>query len=119
MARKPQVSNWILQTLEKHHVLSAIDIIACIQKEQKNVNKTTVYRAIDKLLEDGKICRQVFGNDILMYELRHGDHHDHLVCESCGTVEAIPCQTMKKKNIDGFVVNHHHTTLFGTCKNCC
>lgn len=102
----------------KQHILSAKEIQTKLEKQIPDLNKTTVYRALDKLMEEGKVCRQIFGDDRLMYELRDDHHHDHLVCENCSKVEQIPCQTDRKGVMQGFQINHHHTTLFGICKIC-
>ncbi|MEP7166842.1 MAG: transcriptional repressor [Candidatus Woesebacteria bacterium] len=112
MSRPATVQPAILLALEKHHILSPNDL-----QKSLSVNKTTIYRALEKLVESGKICKQVFRDDQLMYELRDS-HHDHLVCETCGKVEAISCVTNTPHKIKDFAVNHHHTTLFGTCSNC-
>lgn len=117
MSRPATVQPAIISLLEKQHVLSASQIAAHLEKSGQDVNKTTIYRALEKLLESGTVCKQVFGDDLLMYELRH-DHHDHLVCETCGTVETTDCITTTPKKIGGFQVNHHHTTIFGQCSEC-
>ena len=117
MSRPATVQPAILSLLEKQHILSALQISAELEKSGHDVNKTTVYRALEKLQESGQVCKQIFGNDQLMYELRTA-HHDHLVCESCGKVETTNCVNSTPPKIHGFQVSHHHMTIFGKCRAC-
>ncbi|MDQ5951721.1 MAG: Fur family transcriptional regulator, ferric uptake regulator [Patescibacteria group bacterium] len=117
LGRKPIVPSRILDLLTEHHLLSAPQILEKLAEGGKAVNKTTVYRALDKLLAEAAICKQIFAQDTVLYELRSA-HHDHLVCENCGKVEAIPCATIPQISKAGFTVSHHHLTVFGACDKC-
>lgn len=119
MARTPTTEFEITTLLEQHHLLSAVDIMEKLALLKKSVNKTTVYRTLDKLLAKGTICRHSLGSDTLYYELRN-DHHDHAVCESCGDVLVIECHDHMRniKTSRDFTPLHHHVTVFGLCGNC-
>lgn len=117
LGRKPIIQSRITYLLKEHHLLSAPQILEKMAEDGQKVNKTSVYRALEKLLEAGTVCKQVFMEDILLYELRSA-HHDHLVCEECGSVETIPCNTHTEIIKPGFSVSHHHMTVFGHCQNC-
>lgn len=117
MGRPALVSHKILEVLEERHALSAPDLLVALGQTGTQVNKTSVYRALEKLTEDGIVCKQTLSGETLVYELRD-HHHDHLVCEKCGTVQKIPCLTKVPNSIEGFAVHHHHTTFFGECKGC-
>jgi Fe2+ or Zn2+ uptake regulation protein len=117
LGRKPVTQSHIIQLLSDHHLLSAPSILEKMTSQGHAVNKTSVYRALEKLLASGTICKQIFSEDVLLYELRNS-HHDHLVCESCGKVEASPCSTEKEIIVHNFTVSHHHLTIFGTCADC-
>jgi Fur family ferric uptake transcriptional regulator len=117
MGRPAVVSHRILEVLTEKHALSAPDLLMVLEKSGTQVNKTSIYRALEKLTLDGIICKQTLNGETLVYELRD-HHHDHLVCEKCGLVQKIPCLTKAPKAIDGFEVHHHHTTIFGLCSNC-
>ncbi len=116
MSRPAVISQKIHHLLEKKHFLSASQILQEIEKVTA-VNKTSIYRALEKLSADGILCKQTLASDDIVYELR-GDHHDHLVCETCGNVEAIECRTVVPKKTSGFSIQHHHTTFYGVCKTC-
>lgn len=107
----------IQELLAKKHLLSANQILSNLAEEGKSYNKTSVYRALDSLLADNLVCRHYFSDSEAKYELRD-HHHDHLVCNSCGTVSVSECRTNHTQAIDDFVIDHHHTTIFGRCQNC-
>lgn len=117
MGRPAVVSQKILDILEQKHALSASDILMALGQVGTQVNKTSIYRALEKLTSDGIVCRQTLVGETVVYELRE-HHHDHLVCEKCGLVQKIPCLTKSPPTIQGFEVHHHHTTIFGLCPNC-
>ena len=55
-------------------------------KENYNVSIgiATVYRAV-KFLHDMKLVNMLdVGDSSIRYELNLSEHHDHLICESCG-----------------------------------
>jgi len=110
------VGQTILDLLAEHHLATAPELISQLEAKGHTANKTSVYRALDKLLAKNTICKQnLFGNE-LHYELRE-HHHDHLVCLKCGKVIATECQ-VDIKAPENFKVDHHHLTVFGWCQGC-
>lgn len=117
MGRPALLSAQIITVLQSLHVLSAPDLLTQLEARGVSVNKTSVYRALEKLSEDGILCKQTLTGQTIVYELRES-HHDHLVCERCGSIQKIQCVTDSPTKIEGFEVHHHHTTLFGVCHTC-
>lgn len=118
MARQSELlSNLIVELLQREHLLTAPQLLEHLKNKQLEYNKTSLYRALDKLLAQDIICKQNFGNNDIQYELR-SSHHDHLVCASCGKISAVECTVNLPKEINGFLVDHHHVTYFGVCKEC-
>lgn len=107
----------ITTLLEKKHLLSANQIAAELLKIGDSYNKTSIYRAIEKLLSDGEVCQHHFSETEVSYELRE-HHHDHVVCTSCGAVTIVDCLFEAPPLLAGVAINHHHTTFFGICTNC-
>jgi Fe2+ or Zn2+ uptake regulation protein len=107
----------IVELLSEHHLLSAHQILEQLLAQKRHFNKTSVYRALDQLVETDQVCPQHFLEAETVYELR-AHHHTHLVCERCGSVAAADCKFTEPKNIDGFQVTHHHVTLMGLCQSC-
>jgi Fe2+ or Zn2+ uptake regulation protein len=116
MPRQPLTRQHIIQLLVERHTLTGPEILDALAERGQAVNKTSVYRAIDKMLADGLLCRHSFGSNTPSYELRD-HHHDHAVCENCGKVQVVGCAT-EEPQIPGFAVEHHHATFFGRCAAC-
>jgi Fur family transcriptional regulator, ferric uptake regulator len=107
----------ILTLLQEHHLLSAGDMLQKLVASGKTYNKTSVYRSLDQLVEEGAICRHYLAGDQAQYELKE-DHHIHLVCNSCGKVDEAACDYKQPNKVGSFNVDHHHLTLVGLCTNC-
>ncbi len=107
----------ITQLLTKQHLLTANQLIQSLQTEGETYNKTSVYRALDKMLAEGKVCKHTFRDNEAVYELR-SHHHDHLICQNCGKIETVHCQIDSPPDLHGFIIDHHHLTFFGTCGEC-
>ncbi|MCB9813286.1 MAG: transcriptional repressor [Pseudomonadales bacterium] len=117
MARVAIIPKEIIELLSSSHILSAFQILEMLKIKGNKYNKTSVYRALEKLLVEGKICKQNFGNDEFKYELRK-QHHDHAICDKCKKVISVKCHDRWPKKVSGFTIDHHHSTLYGLCKDC-
>lgn len=117
MARPDKISRKIAQILQAQHTLVAPQIVAQLKEMGVVCNKTSVYRALERMSQRSEVCRHMFGGQTASYELRD-HHHDHLVCNQCGQVVAVPCINEYPEQMAGFQVEHHHLTLFGVCANC-
>lgn len=111
------VGKTITQLLSDQHLMTAPQLLNQLHTQGHSVNKTSVYRAIDKLLASGQLCKHNLHDNEIAYELR-GHHHDHLVCENCGKVVAVECQYQAPAMKEGFTITHHHVTLYGLCSAC-
>lgn len=107
----------ILNLLGEKHLLSAMQILESLEQEDRDVNKTSVYRSIEYLLSEGKICQHQFDQTEAVYELRE-HHHDHLVCSGCGKMIQVECVVRLPSTLKNFEVDHHHLTLYGRCEAC-
>lgn len=100
-------------------------------KEELNLKtvpgKSTVYRVMPELVEEGQVKRFVKGNSRkFLYQMMCGDHcsrHLHMKCSVCGKLyhmedeesEALLLQVMQKHH---FQVDEGKTILFGQCESC-
>ncbi len=118
MARtKTPLTKQIANLLTNHHLMTAPQLLETLTKQGEQYNKTSLYRALDKLVAEEQICKLNFGKNQIWYELRSA-HHDHLVCTKCGQVEAVECQSRSIDQLKGYLIEHHHLTLFGLCPRC-
>lgn len=110
-----KLSEQILQILKREHLASASAVLELLEKSGQHYNKTSVYRALERLMASEQICRTSLGKSEIYYELRYDDHA-HLVCNYCGgiSVYEMPVQS----DLAGFRPEHSHITIFGICKNC-
>lgn len=109
-----------------HEPLSAVRILEELKKYKLKANKTTVYRELNFLLE-GKIITSVsFDGDQKYYELL-SDHHHHLICQNCRSVEEVDFSEIedllskvekKLKQKNKFSKILHSLEFFGLCKKC-
>ena len=84
------------------------------------VGMVTVYRTLDLLSELGLVRRLDLG-DGPRYELAE-DHHHHLICEGCGSVEEFeqcPLDPERLPHVSGdFEVRAHSLEVYGRCSSC-
>lgn len=91
-----------------------------IRERCPGVGVVTVYRTLDLLSELGLLRRLEFGEGP-RYELA-GDHHHHLICESCGEVsefEECPLVShLLPPQYSDFKVRSHSLEVYGLCPSC-
>lgn len=94
---------------------------------QELPGKSTVYRLMTKLVEEGTVKRFVKGNSRhFVYQLLRGGDcqgHLHLKCNGCGTLLHLDRGTsdLLLSAVAGaqhFAVSKQDTVLFGTCAHC-
>ena len=83
----------------------------------------TVYRTLT-LLEDANIVGSIsFGAQGKKYEFGLKDHHDHLVCLECGSIEEFVDEIIEKQQEKiaqkfNFKMSNHIMKITGTCSAC-
>lgn len=104
--------------------LSVSELLSALRSKRVAADKTTVYREIAFLLEQGIVAQVQFGDRIKRYELHDEKHHHHLVCTECGTVADIALDrdlvAVEKRILRrmGFAVTRHTLEFFGICADC-
>ena len=79
----------ILQLLEENtdRHLSAEEICSLLQQQGEDLGLATLYRVLTQFESAGLVHRHHFAGGQSVFELDQGEHHDHLVCIGCNTVE--------------------------------
>lgn len=115
----------ILQILEKakEHHLSAEDIYRNLLDSGEDIGLATVYRVLTQFEEAGLVVRHHFEGDQSVFELDHGEHHDHLVCVKCGRVEEFVDEVIEKRQQEiakkaGYSITDHNLNIYGVCGKC-
>jgi len=102
---------------------SAQELYQMLRRDGDGIGLTTVYRALQSLLDDKMIdlLRREDGEAI--YRLCGDNHHHHLVCRSCGSTVEIEGTSVEKwaeaiSQEHGFREVGHSVELFGLCESC-
>ncbi len=106
-------------------VLTARAIAEELRAEGRDVGTATVYRALERLDELGLVQRLDVGDGPALYEPADpsGEHHHHLVCDSCRRVSPFEDHGLERAieaasgRLD-FRVAGHDLVLRGTCRDC-
>jgi len=105
--------------------LTAQEIFDGLRAEGRGVGIASVYRILDLLAEQGLVQRVEIGDAITRFEPAHagGDHHHHLVCNSCGKVEAFEDEGLEHalrqvERKTGYTTAGHDVLLRGACQDC-
>ena len=104
--------------------MSAEALYELVKAEDPSIGFTTVYRTL-KLLQECGLARGVQFHDGRMlyeHEYKH-QHHDHLICTSCGALiefysEVIENMQDEIVRLHEFRPASHSLRIFGTCKAC-
>lgn len=116
----------LLTFLDQHraHPLT-IEEIVCGLAGEHAPGKSTVYRLMNQLVEDGVVRRFVRGNSRhFVYQLMQETCHKHLHCRcvACGTLYHLDEETSRSMGQllqqSGFALDGQQTTLLGTCRGC-
>jgi len=105
--------------------LTAIEIEGELREGERAVARASVYRNLELLIEHGLVSRLELGDGIARYELidPDGDHHHHLLCDSCGKLVPFDDHELER-SIDrlasrlNFRPRGHEVVLHGACENC-
>jgi len=104
---------------------TAREIADLLRERDSGVGLASIYRALDLLDRLALVRRLDVGEGVARYEPAHpsGEHHHHIVCDSCGTVEAFEDDALEhaigrlSERVD-FSVAAHDVTLHGECPAC-
>ncbi len=109
-----------------HCALTAAEIEDHLREEGRTVGRASVYRTLEQLDELGLVSRLDVGTGTARYEaaLPSGDHHHHLVCDTCGKVEPFEDPELERtiasiaRRVPAFTVGEHDVVLHGECASC-
>src|SRR6185312_12456651 len=92
MARKPIVLNAMLRLMQEQgrHAWTLEDLQAGLAATDTTADFSTVFRAAEKLVTDGRAAKLVLDDGRARFELAAA-HHDHLHCMHCDELIAVPC----------------------------
>ena len=113
----------ILELLETSGVrhLSAEDIYRRLISSGEDIGLATVYRVLTQFEAAGLVLKHNFEGGTAVYELDHGQHHDHMVDLDSGKViefTSPEIELLQKQVADrhGYVIEEHSLVLYVRAK---
>lgn len=111
---------------DKHFTIHGL--CETLSKNGDAVGRTTVYRMVEKLSNDGILRKFTMpqGDSSCYQYVGEGNHcheHFHLKCEKCGNLIHMECDDMNNlaehiKSHHGFSLNPLKTVIYGVCEGC-
>ena len=113
----------ILELFEKSSVrhLSAEDVYRALSRDGLEIGLATIYRVLTQFEQAGLVPRHRFESEKAVYELNDSNHHDHLVCLTCGRVEEFVDEEIESRQARiaserGFGIRAHSLYLYAECQ---
>jgi Fur family ferric uptake transcriptional regulator len=120
--RKTKSVKILVDEFEKHS--TAISAITLIERLHLKMNKTTIYRVLEKLEDDGflhsflgKNGNKWFAKCSDCSNAVHHDVHPHFQCSDCGKVDCLSTDVLIP-TIPNRTVDVSQILLQGTCEDC-
>lgn len=106
-----------------HDHVRVEDLLARVKRRDKGIGYATVYRTLKLLVGAGLAAERHFGDGQARFEVRELEHHDHLICEQCGTIVEFSDPSIESRQDEiaqrhGFVLRRHRHELYGLCSRC-
>jgi Fur family ferric uptake transcriptional regulator len=106
--------------------MTAAEIEERLRGDGRAVGRASVYRTLEQLVELHLVSRLDVGSGTARYEaaLPSGEHHHHLVCDTCGKVEPFEDPELESaiarvaEKVGSFTVGEHDVVLHGECATC-
>ncbi len=103
---------------------STEDLYLRVRKKHPQIGYATVHRTLKLFADCGIASVRNFGDGSTRYEsIAEDEHHDHLVCQSCGLIiefedDQIEKLQEKVAGTHNFRVLDHRLELYGLCEKC-
>src|SRR5512139_4065195 len=109
----------LFETSKLRH-MTAEDVYRQLLSEGLDIGLATIYRVLTQFEQAGLLVRHHFESGKAVFELNEGQHHDHIVCLSCGRVEEFCDGDIEKRQRRiardrGFELREHALYLYAEC----
>ena len=109
----------ILQEPRNQHI-SAEDVYKLLIEQEEEIGLATVYRVLNQFDDAGILNRHHFEGGKSVFEISHKEHHDHLVCLTCGKVVEFEDNIIEKRQEEiakkhNMKLTNHSLYLYGEC----
>ena len=108
-----------------HRPVSVPEMQTMLSKKKLEPNKTSLYRMLRKLKDEGFINEVLIDSKTVHYERKMHDHY-HFNCEGCEVTKCIDDQKLGEKigelekelSKKGLSVKQHYFSISGLCEDC-
>ena len=123
ISRKTKTLKIVLDLFEKRD--NAYSVVELVSIFSKKMNKTTVYRILDRL-EDSGLLHSFLDKDGLKRYAKESSmintsqkntDHPHFVCDDCGISTCLPLE-VNIPSIPNFKINNSEHLYTGQCHDC-
>jgi Fur family transcriptional regulator, ferric uptake regulator len=109
----------VFQRSQQRH-MTAEDVYKLLLAEHADIGLATVYRVLLQFEQAGLLSRSHFESGKSVFELNEGQHHDHLLCITCGRVEEFYDAQIEQRQRavaeeKGFALQDHALALYAEC----
>lgn len=124
--RKARARDALIDLLAREGcALTALEIEDRLRDGERRVARASIYRILELLVDRSLVARLELGEGQARYELIDpaGEHHHHLLCDSCGQVMPFDDRDLERA-IDRlsrrlqFRTDDHEVVLHGACSAC-
>lgn len=111
----------VLQEADNH--LTADEVFQRLGPLSSALNRSTVYRTLERFRDDGIVSETDLGGGVRVFELLDRQRHHHLICRSCdGMIEmeddAVEAMRVAIRAQYGFEPQIDHLAVWGQCAAC-
>ena len=124
MARPSHVRDAVREALtdSSRHDWAIDDVLRELRARGVPADFSSVFRALAYWEREGLVARVELGDGKARFEAVHS-HHEHVRCESCGAVAAVPgcpVETARSQveRATGFAITGHRLLFSGLCGDC-
>ncbi len=115
----------LLQRNQQNH-MTVEQMLTILKDEQTPVGKTTLYRYLETMIENGVVQKYTLDNATSCYQYIGENkccHGYHLKCNACGKIVHVDDPNINKMNnkiekISEFKIDQSKTVFYGLCREC-
>ncbi len=97
-----------------------------IQKQVDSIDRVTLYRTLNSLIESGLIHKVSVENDETFYAIcsqqcttkEHNHQHVHFKCTICNEVSCVQSNSIETLNLPGYKIESFEIQAKGVCYSC-
>lgn len=123
-AQRNRILEYLMENSDRH--ITVEDCTVALRQSGKTVGQTTVYRFMEKLVEEGRVRK--FTSDGIAACFQYIDStachsHFHLKCLTCGKLIHLSCSYLEQleqhvRHEHDFTIHSGRTIFYGVCHDC-